>query len=102
MNLALIRPKRNPIRLKRNLGSGSDSAANRATGRGRTGGMTEENRWIVAAMRSFSRVWRLMTPENRGRLLRVLVSEVRVDEVNRVAEVELIDFAGESDPEEAA
>ena len=62
----------------------------------------EESSWIVRAMRNFGRVWQLMTPENRGRLFRVLIAEVRVDEAKNLVEVELVNFAGEPTTEEAA
>jgi hypothetical protein len=36
-----------------------------------------EAEWIGAALRDFARVWKRMTPENQGRLLRALVAAVR-------------------------
>jgi len=44
----------------------------------------------------------MLTPENRGRLLRILVSQVRADEAKGVIEVELVEFAGSPGAEEAA
>ncbi len=56
-----------------------------------------EREWIVGALKDFERAWRLMTPENRGRLMRALVIEVRVDEAKNEVEVELADFAAVAD-----
>jgi DNA invertase Pin-like site-specific DNA recombinase len=53
--------------------------------------------WVAGAIANFSKVWELMTPENRCRLLRALVVSVKVDEKSSKVEIELVDFAG--DPE---
>lgn len=42
--------------------------------------------WAVGALRDFTRVWKLMTPENQGRLLRALVAAGRVKEETGVVE----------------
>ena len=61
-----------------------------------------EVEWIGAALRDFARVWKLMTPENQGRLLRALVAAVRVKEETGVVEVELVNFAADAGSKEAA
>jgi hypothetical protein len=61
-----------------------------------------EATWIVGALRDFARVWKLMTPENQGRLLRALVAAVRVKEETGVVEVELVNFAADPGAKEAA
>jgi len=61
-----------------------------------------EAKWIGAALRDFARVWKLMTPENQGRLLRALVAAVRVKEESGVVEVELVNFAADPGAKEAA
>lgn len=53
--------------------------------------------WVVGAIASFAKVWELMTPENRGRLLRALVSSITVDEESGTVEIALVDFG--ADPE---
>jgi hypothetical protein len=65
--------------------------------------------WVAGAIANFSKVWELMTPENRCRLLRALVVSVKVDEKSSKVEIELVDFAGDSEakrregkPKEAA
>jgi site-specific DNA recombinase len=41
--------------------------------------------WLAQALEGFSSVWDILTPENRGRLLRAVVQRVEVDEpANRV------------------
>lgn len=60
----------------------------------------KEREWFRLALNDFERVWKFMTPENRGRLLRALVVAVRVNEANNEVEVELVNFA--SDAEAAA
>ena len=61
-----------------------------------------ERQWVVAALSDFSRVWSLMTPENRGRLARALVVSIRVDEASNQVEVELVNFAADAPASEAA
>jgi len=61
-----------------------------------------EAAWIVGALSSFAKVWKIMTPENQGRLLRALVAEVRVQEATGVVEVELMNFAADRGAKEAA
>jgi site-specific DNA recombinase len=61
-----------------------------------------EAAWIVGALGNFAKVWKMMTPENQGRLLRALVAEVRVQEATGVVEVELMNFAADPSAKEAA
>jgi hypothetical protein len=65
--------------------------------------------WVAGAIANFSKVWELMTPENRCRLLRALVVSVKVYEDSGRVEIVLVDFAGDSEakrregePKEAA
>jgi hypothetical protein len=39
-----------------------------------------ESTWLVEQLKDFARVWDLLTPENRGRLIRGLVRSIHVDE----------------------
>jgi DNA invertase Pin-like site-specific DNA recombinase len=48
---------------------------------------------VVTALRDFDRVWPLLTVENQGRLLRTLVTEVRVDAGANLIELELLNAA---------
>jgi DNA invertase Pin-like site-specific DNA recombinase len=68
-----------------------------------------EAEWVAGAIANFSKVWELMTPENRCRLLRALVVSVKVDEESGKVEIELVDFEADSEakrredkPKEAA
>lgn len=56
-----------------------------------------ETRGVIAALQDFKEVWEMMTPENRGRMLRALVDRVEVDRRSGRAEIHLVDFA--ADPE---
>jgi hypothetical protein len=56
-----------------------------------------ERAWVVGALSDFGRVWSLMTPENRGRLARALVVAIRVDEESNQVEVELVNFAADTE-----
>jgi hypothetical protein len=62
----------------------------------------DEAQWMAGALRDFGRVWKWMTPENRLRLMRALVAQVRVAEATGEVEVELINFAIEAGAQEAA
>jgi hypothetical protein len=59
-----------------------------------------EGEWVCKALGDFASVWTLMTPENRGRLLRALVTNVKVDEDSGTVELHLVKLTGE--PKEAA
>ena len=50
----------------------------------------EEGAWVCKALGDFASVWALMTPENRGRLLRALVTSVKVDEDSGTVELHLV------------
>ena len=49
-----------------------------------------EAKSMLGTLRDLANVWGLMTPDNRGRLLRALVVAVRVNEATGVVEVELV------------
>lgn len=53
-----------------------------------------ESAWVTSSLRDFATLWGAMLPENRGRLLRALVAEVRVDEAENLLEVELLNLTG--------
>ena len=57
--------------------------------------------WVIDALRNFGRVWDMLTPENKGRLLRILVAQVRVDEEKGVIEVEMAGFTSPETKEAA-
>jgi hypothetical protein len=61
-----------------------------------------EATWMLGALRDFANVWGLMTPENRGRLLRALVAAVRVKDETGDVEVELVNFSADTRAQEAA
>ncbi|MFZ5438471.1 MAG: recombinase family protein [Myxococcota bacterium] len=52
-----------------------------------------ERAWMVGALKDFDSVWKLMTPENRARLMRAVVVAVRVDESKNEVELELVNLA---------
>jgi hypothetical protein len=54
--------------------------------------LLRQREWTEAALRDFDLVWEAMIPENRGHLLRAVVSRVRVDEHEARAEIELVDL----------
>ena len=50
----------------------------------------EENAtWVVDALRRFDDVWDVLTPYNRGRLVRALVDKVVYDDASGAVEVHL-------------
>jgi len=57
---------------------------------------------MLGALRDFANVWALMTPENRGRLLRALVASVRVNDATGEVEIELVNFSADARAEGAA
>src|SRR5690606_16135486 len=61
-----------------------------------------EATWMLGALRDFANVWTLMTPENRGRLLRALVASVRVNDATGEVEIELVNFSADARAEGAA
>lgn len=48
--------------------------------------------WVLDALRNFTSAWEMLTPENKGRLLRTLVFEVRIDDQESAVEIELAGF----------
>jgi len=44
-----------------------------------------ETRWVADALADFDQLWEVMTPENRGRLVRALVHEVTVEPSGELA-----------------
>jgi len=52
-----------------------------------------EASWVAECLRHFDKVWGVMTPENRARLLRAVVQRVEVDEPANVVRVHLTDLS---------
>jgi site-specific DNA recombinase len=48
--------------------------------------------WVANILRDWDRLWALLTPPNRHRLIRAVVREIRIDEPGGIVEVDLIDF----------
>ncbi|KYF59292.1 hypothetical protein BE08_43220, partial [Sorangium cellulosum] len=61
-----------------------------------------EATWTLGALRDFANVAVLVTPENRGSLLRALVAVVRVKEETGVVKVELVNFSADARSQTAA
>lgn len=57
---------------------------------------------MLGALRDFANIWRLMTPENRRRLLRALVAAVRVKDATGEVEIVLVNLSADTRAEEAA
>jgi hypothetical protein len=57
--------------------------------------------WVIDALRNFTTAWEMLTPENKGRLLRILVFEIRIDDEESAVEIELAGFVS-PDTNEAA
>lgn len=55
--------------------------------------------WLTEVLSEWDRLWALLTPENRHRLMQAVVREIRINEQQGVVEVDLIDF---TKPEESA
>jgi site-specific DNA recombinase len=51
-----------------------------------------EGAWVAETLTDFHRVWDLLTPENRARLLRLVVQRVEVDEPANEVRVFLVDL----------
>jgi DNA invertase Pin-like site-specific DNA recombinase len=66
-----------------------------------------ESSWVAGCLNDFTAIWDVLTPENRGRLLRAVVQRVDVDEPANRVKVCIVDLgeglpaASESIPEEA-
>jgi DNA invertase Pin-like site-specific DNA recombinase len=65
-----------------------------------------EASWVGQCLTDFDKVWDVLTPENRGRLLRAVIQRVEVDEAANKVRVHLaelgLDAAGSTQREEAA
>ena len=51
-----------------------------------------EASWVEATLRDFDRLWELMSPDNRDRLVHALVAEVVVDEPAGTIELRMADL----------
>jgi site-specific DNA recombinase len=61
-----------------------------------------ESSWVASCLNDFSAIWDVLTPENRGRLLRAVVQRVEVDEPSNQVKVFMADLcAGLAAPVEA-
>ena len=59
--------------------------------------------WVARCLNDFTAIWDVLTPENRGRLLRAVVQRVEVDEPANKVKVVMVDLcAGLPEPVEAA
>jgi site-specific DNA recombinase len=62
--------------------------------------------WVRKCLRDFDPIWKVLTSENRGRLIRAIVSRVEVDEPNNDVRVFFMNLDAPSDeeskPEEAS
>jgi DNA invertase Pin-like site-specific DNA recombinase len=57
--------------------------------------------WVAQVLADFTEVWDVLTPENRGRLLRAVVQGVEVDEPANVVKVFMADLGGTPELQEA-
>ncbi len=58
--------------------------------------------WVARCLNDFTAIWDVLTPENRGRLLRAVVQRVDVDEPANKVHVVMVDLcAGLPEPFEA-
>lgn len=60
-----------------------------------------EATWVAACLTDFDKVWDVLTPENRGRLVRAVVQRVEVNETTNEVTVMLTDLGADL-PEEPA
>jgi hypothetical protein len=51
-----------------------------------------EASWVAQCLADFDKVWNVLTPENRGRLLRAVVQRVEVDEPAGKVSVVIAEF----------
>jgi hypothetical protein len=51
--------------------------------------------WVAGCLADFDAVWDVLTPENRGRLLRAIVQRVEVNEPGNQVAVVLADLGAE-------
>ncbi len=54
-----------------------------------------ESSWVARCVNDFSAIWDVLTPENRGRLLRAVVQRVEVDEPANKVKVFMVDLCAE-------
>lgn len=54
-----------------------------------------ESSWVAGCLAEFQQIWDVLTPENRGRLLRAVIRRVEVDEPANQVKVFLIDLGAE-------
>jgi len=59
-----------------------------------------EASWVADCLAEFHQIWDVLTPENRGRLLRAVIQRVEVDEPANQIKVFLADLGAEG-PEAA-
>lgn len=61
-----------------------------------------ESSWVAQCLNDFTAIWGVLTPENRGRLLRAVVQQVEVDEPANRVKVFMVDLCvGLPEPAEA-
>jgi site-specific DNA recombinase len=48
--------------------------------------------WVARCLNDFTAIWDILTPENRGRLLRAVVQRVEVDEPTNKVQVVMVDL----------
>jgi site-specific DNA recombinase len=51
-----------------------------------------ESSWVAKCLNDFAAIWDVLTPENRGRLLRAVVQQVEVDEPANQVKVFMVDL----------
>jgi DNA invertase Pin-like site-specific DNA recombinase len=52
--------------------------------------------WMKATLTDFGKIWEHMSPENRGRLLRALIVEIRAHDESHTITIELVNVAADS------
>ena len=65
-------------------------------------GLVAEADWVARTLADFDKVWDVLTPPNRGRLLRALIERILINESAGTAEVHLVDFTTPALAREAA
>jgi site-specific DNA recombinase len=54
-----------------------------------------ESSWVADCLAEFHQIWDVLTPENRGRLVRAVIRRVEVDEPANQVQVFLVDLSAE-------
>jgi len=67
----------------------------------RTAQAAMDTEWLLRTLRDFEAAWGLLTPRNRGRLVRSLIRMVLVDDARGTITVEFVDPAAELNPNSA-